>query len=77
MYSKNVKNNYDEATTKKYLSEEKPIVNVSSTQFLFPDLDLKGIVIPQGIGTGLIQVIDLEHPFQIVPLLTPTFNERG
>lgn len=30
MYSKNVKNNYDEATAKKYLSEKKPIVNVSS-----------------------------------------------
>lgn len=30
MYTKNIKNNYDEATTKKYLSEEKPIVNVSS-----------------------------------------------
>lgn len=52
-------------------------INSKTTQFLFPDLDLKGIVIPQGIGTGLIQVIDSEHPFQIVPLLTPTFNERG
>lgn len=30
MYTKNIKNNYDEATTKKYLSEEKPIINVSS-----------------------------------------------
>lgn len=30
MYTKNVKNNYDEATAKKYLSEEKPIINVSS-----------------------------------------------
>lgn len=52
-------------------------INSKTTQFLFPDLDLKGIVIPQGIGTGLIQVIDSEHPFQIVPLLTPTFYERG
>ncbi|NIK77954.1 energy-coupling factor transporter ATP-binding protein EcfA2 [Paenibacillus castaneae] len=50
-------------------------INSKTTQFLFPDLDLEGIVIPQGIGTGLIQVIDSEHPFQIVPLLTPTFNE--
>ncbi len=51
--------------------------NISSktTQFLFPDLSLEGIVIPQGIGTGLIQIIDSEHPFQIVPLLTPTFNK--
>lgn len=50
-------------------------INSKTTQFLFPDLSLEGIVIPQGIGTGLIQVIDSEHPFQIVPLLTPTFNK--
>lgn len=49
-------------------------INSKTTQFLFPDLDLKGIVIPQGIGTGLIQIIDSEHPFQIVPLLTPTYK---
>nr|WP_235005505.1 cell division protein FtsK [Listeria monocytogenes] len=50
-------------------------ISSKSTQFLYPDLDPTGIVIPQGIGTGLIQVIDSEHPFQIVPLLTPTFND--
>lgn len=50
-------------------------INSKTTQFLFPDLSLEGIVIPQGIGTGLIQVIDSDHPFQIVPLLTPTFND--
>ncbi|MGM0095048.1 hypothetical protein IGI69_000227 [Enterococcus sp. DIV1083b] len=50
-------------------------INSKTTQFLFPNLSLEGIVIPQGIGTGLIQVIDSEHPFQIVPLLTPTFND--
>ncbi len=50
-------------------------INSKTTQFLFPDLDLQGIVIPQGIGTGLIQVIDSEHPFHIIPLLTPTFNK--
>jgi len=50
-------------------------INSKTTQFLFPDLSLKGIVIPQGFGTGLIQVINSEHPFQIVPLLTPTFNK--
>ncbi|MDD3415717.1 MAG: cell division protein FtsK [Lachnospiraceae bacterium] len=49
-------------------------INSKTTQFLFPDLDLQGIVIPQGIGTGLIQVVDSEHPFQIIPLLTPSFN---
>ncbi len=48
-------------------------INTKTTQFLFPDLDLNGIVIPQGKGTGLIQIIDSEHPFQVVPLLTPTY----
>lgn len=52
-------------------------INTKTTQFLFPDLDLKGIVIPQGKGTGLIQIIDSEHPFQVVPLLTPTYYIKG
>ena len=52
-------------------------INSKTIQFLFPDLDLKGIVIPQGKGTGLIQVIDSEHPFQVVPLLTPTYYTKG
>lgn len=52
-------------------------INSRTTQFLFPDLDVDGIVIPSGIGTGLIQIIDNEHPFQVLPLLTPTFNEKG
>lgn len=30
MYTKNTQNCYDEATAKKYLSEDKPIINVSS-----------------------------------------------
>ncbi|WP_270286632.1 cell division protein FtsK [Enterococcus casseliflavus] len=56
------------------------IGNISSKtiQFLFPDLSPEGIVIPIGKGTGLIQVIDNEHPYQVLPLLTPTFYaERG
>ncbi len=53
-------------------------INSKTTQFLFPDLDPEGIVIPIGKGTGLIQVIDSEHPYQVLPLLTPTFfTERG
>lgn len=53
--------------------------NISSktTQFLFPDLNPEGIVIPIGQGTGLIQVIDNEHPYQVLPLLTPTFQTEG
>lgn len=56
------------------------IGNISSKtiQFLFPDLDPSGIVIPMGKGTGLIQVIDSEHPVQVLPLLTPTFyTDKG
>ena len=30
MYTKNIRNSYDEAITRKYLSDEKPIINVSS-----------------------------------------------
>ncbi|MEA5738313.1 cell division protein FtsK, partial [Salmonella enterica subsp. enterica serovar Virginia] len=37
-------------------------INKKTTQFLFPDLDPEGIVIPIGNGTGLIQIIDNEHP---------------
>jgi hypothetical protein len=53
-------------------------INSKTIQFLFPDLNPEGIVIPIGKGTGLIQVIDNEHPYQVLPLLTPTFyTERG
>lgn len=53
-------------------------INSKTIQFLFPDLNPEGIVIPIGKGTGLIQVIDSEHPYQVLPLLTPTFyTERG
>jgi DNA segregation ATPase FtsK/SpoIIIE-like protein len=48
-------------------------INRKTTQFLFPDLDPEGIVIPTGKGTGLIQVIDDEHPYQVLPLLCPTY----
>lgn len=53
-------------------------INKKTTQFLFPDLDPEGIVIPVGKGTGLIQVIDSEHPYQVLPLLCPTyFTKKG
>lgn len=48
-------------------------INKKTTAFLFPDLDPSGIVIPMGKGTGLIQVIDDEHPYQVLPLLCPTY----
>lgn len=51
-------------------------INRRTTQYLFPDLDPSGIVIPIGKGTGLIQVIDDEHPYQVQPLLCPTYYYR-
>lgn len=47
-------------------------INDRTVNFLLPDVRTSGIVIPQGIGAGLIQVIDSEHPTQVMPLLTPT-----
>lgn len=37
-------------------------VSKKTVQFLFPDLDPEGIIFPIGKGTGLIQIIDNEHP---------------
>lgn len=51
-------------------------INKKTVQFLFPDLDPEGIVIPIGKGTGLIQVIDNEHPYQVLPLLCPTYYTK-
>ena len=53
-------------------------INKKTTQFLFPDLNPEGIVIPIGKGTGLIQVIDNEEPYQVLPLLCPTYyTQKG
>ncbi len=51
-------------------------INSKTIQFLFPDLSPEGIVIPIGRGTGLIQIIDNEHPFQVLPLLCPTYYAK-
>lgn len=51
-------------------------INNKTVQFLFPDLDPEGIVIPLGKGTGLIQVIDNENPYQVLPLLCPTYYTK-
>lgn len=52
-------------------------INRKTTQFLFPDLDKpEDIVTPAGLGTGLIQIIDGEHPPNVMPYLTATFNEK-
>lgn len=49
-------------------------INSKTTQFLFPDLDPTGLVIPTGQGTGIIQVIDQEHPYNVLPFLAPTYD---
>lgn len=51
-------------------------INSKTVQFLFPDLNPEGIVIPIGKGTGLIQIIDNEHPYQVLPLLIPTYYTK-
>lgn len=51
-------------------------INKKTTQFLFPDLDPEGIVIPIGKGTRLIQIIDNEHPYQVLPPLCPTYYTK-
>ena len=51
-------------------------INKKTAQFLFPDLDPEGIVIPIGKVTGLIQIIDNEHPYQVLPLLCPTYYTK-
>lgn len=52
-------------------------ISRTTTQFLYADLDPTGIVIPTGQGTGLIQVIDSEHPYQVLPLLCPTYLTKA
>lgn len=52
-------------------------INSKTTQFLFPDLNPEGIVIPTGKGTGLIQIIDAEEPYQVLPFLSPTYYTKG
>lgn len=47
-------------------------INKKTTQFLF-DIDPDGILVPNGKGTGLFQITDNTHPFQVLPLLTPTY----
>lgn len=49
-------------------------INKKTTQFLFPDLDPTGLVIPIGHGTGIIQVVDDEHPYNVLPFLAPTYS---
>ena len=51
------------------------LINRKTTTFLFPDLDSEtGIVIPNGKGTGIVQVIDGITAPNVMPLLVPTIK---
>ncbi|WP_210738572.1 hypothetical protein [Bacillus cereus] len=53
-------------------------VEVKEEGFLFVSRTPAEIIIPIGKGTGLLQFIDNEHPYQVFPLLLPKFyTERG
>lgn len=49
-------------------------VNSRSAQYLFPDIDTSAIVVPAGVGTGVVQTINGREA-TVTPLLMPTFKE--
>ncbi|MDY4001719.1 MAG: cell division protein FtsK [Streptococcus orisratti] len=49
-------------------------VNKNTAQFLFPDTDVNSIVVPSGVGTGIIKIVDGQHHPQIMPFLAPTYR---
>lgn len=52
-------------------------VNANSCQFLLPNMDVSNIVVPAGIGTGIIKFTDSNHQTHIMPLLTPSYHYIG
>ncbi|HFU4373991.1 TPA: cell division protein FtsK, partial [Streptococcus suis] len=51
------------------------LINRKTTTFLFPDLESEtGLVIPNGKGTGIVQVIDGVTTPNVMPLLIPTIT---
>ncbi|HEM3466229.1 DUF87 domain-containing protein [Streptococcus suis] len=52
-------------------------VNTNTTQFLLPHANIDNIVVPAGIGTGIIKFTDDNHHNHIMPLLTPTYKTKG
>lgn len=49
-------------------------INTNTTQFLFPNAPIENIVVPSGIGTGIIKIIDGKHETNIMPFLAPTYS---
>lgn len=51
-------------------------INANTCQFLLPNINVDNIVVPPGIGTGIVKFTDSEHRTHIMPLLTPSYNIR-
>lgn len=51
-------------------------INANTCQFLLPNTNVDNIVVPSGIGTGIVKFTDSEHRTHIMPLLTPTYQIR-
>ncbi|HEL0415121.1 TPA: cell division protein FtsK [Streptococcus equi subsp. zooepidemicus] len=49
-------------------------INANTCQFLLPNTNVDNIVVPAGIGTGIIKFTDSNHQTLIMPLLTPTYS---
>ena len=49
-------------------------INANTCQFLLPNINVDNIVVPAGIGTGIIKFTDNEHRVRIMPLLTPNYD---
>ncbi len=51
-------------------------INTNTTQFLLPNAHIENIVVPSGIGTGIVKFSDGKHDSNIMSLLTPYYNKR-
>lgn len=50
-------------------------INTNTTQFLLPNAHIENIVVPSGVGTGIIKFSDGKHDSHIMPLLTPYYRK--
>ena len=51
-------------------------INTNTTQFLLPNAHIENIVVPSGIGTGIVKFSDGKHDSNIMPLLTTYYESR-
>ncbi|WP_307976746.1 cell division protein FtsK [uncultured Streptococcus sp.] len=51
-------------------------INANTTQFLLPNAHIDNLVVPSGLGTGIIKFTDGKHDSHIMPLLTPHYHKR-